>query len=359
MRTPTACSYVGACGGCTVANPFDPGELYAKRQLLNHALQDAGFPDPNIAPLITIPMGSRRRMDFAAARVGGAIHFGLHAPRSHVVVNIRACPLADPRIESLIGPLRALFGQLNGMRRKGRVLVTITETGIDVCLGLDDEATTEDRIRLVDFAQSYDLARVSLVDDPILIRRAPTHRSGSLSIRVPPGAFLQPSEEGEKAILTSIIRFLPRGLPRRARVAELYAGVGSFTGVLAQYAKIQTFEGSKAATAALEHAVRDAGLAGMVTSEVRDLTRRPVMADELSSFAAVILDPPFGGAGAQITQIAASGVGRVIYVSCNPKTLARDARALRRSGYVLIEAVPIDQFPGSEHLEAVVSFDKN
>ncbi len=101
-----------------------------------------------------------------------------------------------------------------------------------------------------------------------------------------------------------------------------------------------------------------AGLAGRIEARHRDLVRQPLNAKDLSGFAAVVLDPPHAGATVQIAQLAAGNVPRVIYVSCNPAALARDAAMLRGAGYALLSATPIDQFPWSARLESVCVFGK-
>jgi 23S rRNA (uracil1939-C5)-methyltransferase len=121
---------------------------------------------------------------------------------------------------------------------------------------------------------------------------------------------------------------------------------------------VAAFEGDAAAAAALLAAVNRHGLAGRVTVERRDLVRRPLADKELAGFAAVVLDPPHAGAEPQITRIAAARVGHVVYVSCNPAALARDAAILHRAGYAVSGAVPIDQFVWSSRLESVVAFSR-
>jgi 23S rRNA (uracil1939-C5)-methyltransferase len=90
----------------------------------------------------------------------------------------------------------------------------------------------------------------------------------------------------------------------------------------------------------------------------RDLHRRPLQPAELARAAVVVLDPPFAGAAAQMRFLAAAGVARVIYVSCNPAALAGDAAFLNRAGYRLLAATPIDQFPFSENVESVEIFSE-
>ena len=118
------------------------------------------------------------------------------------------------------------------------------------------------------------------------------------------------------------------------------------------------WEGDPAAAMALRGAARRVGLEGRITIGIRDLVRQPLQAKELAGAAAVVLDPPFDGAGPQLPAIAASGVRRVVYVSCNPAALGRDAAQLRMAGYALRGVRLIDQFVWSARVEAVVVFER-
>jgi 23S rRNA (uracil1939-C5)-methyltransferase len=216
---------------------------------------------------------------------------------------------------------------------------------------------------LADFARAHGVPRVSWARDkgapePVAgLRPAITALSG-LSVVPPPGAFLQASAEGEAAIVAAVLDGLPAKLPARARVAELYAGCGTLTFALAGKVRVAAWEGDAPSVAALRGGARQAGLEGRIIATHQDLARRPVLAAEFSPFAAVVLDPPFPGAAAQIAEIAASGVRRVVYVSCNPAALARDAGMLRAAGFNVAAATPIDQFLWSARLEAVVVFSR-
>jgi 23S rRNA (uracil1939-C5)-methyltransferase len=120
--------------------------------------------------------------------------------------------------------------------------------------------------------------------------------------------------------------------------------------------RVHAVEGDPAAAGALKAAADATGQTGRITVEKRDLARQPLSAKEISAFAVVVLDPPHGGAATQTEQIAASTIKRVIYVSCNPTALARDAAMLRLAGFKLISAVPVDQFLWSARLESVCVF---
>ncbi len=136
--------------------------------------------------------------------------------------------------------------------------------------------------------------------------------------------------------------------------AELHAGIGTLTFPLAGRARVEAFEGSAEAVGALAAAAARAG--ARIKATRRDLARRPLLPAELKPYAAVVLDPPFGGALEQVPLLARARVPRVVYVSCNPAALARDAAALQHAGYRALSAVPVDQFLWSPHLESVVAF---
>ena len=116
------------------------------------------------------------------------------------------------------------------------------------------------------------------------------------------------------------------------------------------------YEGDATLVAALREAVNTHGLAGRITVAQRDLARQPLTAVDLGNCAAVVLDPPANGAAGQVARLAAARPARIVYVSCNPAALARDAALLRAAGYGVLSAVGIDQFLWSARLESVVVF---
>jgi 23S rRNA (uracil1939-C5)-methyltransferase len=170
----------------------------------------------------------------------------------------------------------------------------------------------------------------------------------------PPGAFLQATEEGERALLRSVSDALG---PVR-KVADLFAGVGTFALPLAERAEVLAVEGDAAMTAALEKGWRGAEGLKRVTAETRDLFRRPLEPDELRGFDGVVIDPPRAGADAQTAVLAVSAVPVIASVSCNPVTFARDARVLVAGGYQLDWVQVVDQFRWSAHVELVARFSR-
>ncbi len=308
-------------------------------------------------PAARTPPRSRRRMDLAIRRHGATLTVGLHAARGPAVVDLLACHVLHPVLFALIEPLRKTLRSLAVLRREGSAVVNLLDSGPDLLLRTDADATTADRTRLTAFAHAHGLPRISVargggVPETACLLRPPIVTFAGIAVSPPPGGFLQASREGEAAIVAAVLA----ALPAKGRIAELYSGCGTLTFAMARQARVAAFEGDAATVAALRSAANAAGLAGRIEVQQRDLARRLLLTKDLAVFSAVVLDPPHAGAAAQIAEIAASDVRRVVYVSCNPATLARDARALRGSGYRVISALPVDQFLWSSRLESVVVF---
>lgn len=362
-RVEPPCRHFGRCGGCVLQHWRDSDYRAWKGGLLSHALRQAGFTPPDPLTFIQGLPGERRRIDFAVRRAAGRIVLGLHEQRSAEVVDLTDCLVLHPTLMALMDPLRALLQPMKAVRREASVVINLLDSGPDMLLRTDAALTLEDRTALTAFANAHGLPRVSQLqgnDTPetIGLLRPPVTALSGIAVRPPPGVFLQPTAEGERAIIEAVLRGMPGKINSKTRVAELYAGCGTLTFALAGVVRVAAFEGDAATVAALKQAVNQGGVAGRIETVQRDLARQPLSAKELGAFAAVVLDPPHGGASAQIAQIAASSVRNVVYVSCNPATLSRDARMLHDAGYKLATVTAIDQFLWSARLESVTVFQR-
>ncbi len=348
------CVHFGICGGCAV----DDRTALDKPRLLQDALARAGYADAPMAPLVVVPVATRRRVDLAVTRKGAELALGLHRARGEEVVDMRECALLRPEFLPLLPPLRELLRSLTGLRRAGSVVINWLENGPDILLRLDAECALPDRRRIVEFAKTHGAPRICVAagrdtPEPVAVLQPPRVTFGGVAVTPPPGGFLQASAEGEAAIMQAVLAGLPK-LTNKARIVELFAGAGTLSFALAAHARVEAYEGDEAACTAAEAAARAAGLAGRLGFTRRDLHRRPLQPADMAKAAAVVLDPPYAGAAAQMRFIVMSNVARVIYVSCNPDALAADAGQLRRAGYKVLAATPIDQFPYSGNLESVV-----
>ncbi len=360
-RVTPPCPQFGTCGGCVLQHWQTAPYLDWKAELLRAALVRAGFAAPAVAPTVPTPPAARRRMDLALERAGPDLRVGLHRLRGSEVVDLAACTVLHPTLAGLLAPLRDALRGVAALRREGAAVANLLDAGPDLLLRTDAEPSLADRQRLTAFARAQGLVRISWArggdePEPIAVLQAPVVTFSGVTVAPPPGAFLQASAEGEAAIVAAVLAGLPARLPPRARIVELYAGCGTLSFALAARGVVEAFEGDAGSVAALRAAAAGAGRTGRIEARRRDLARQPLAAAELANVAAVVLDPPRAGAAAQMAALAAAGPACVIYVSCDPVTLGRDAGVLRAAGYALAAATPIDQFLWSARVESVAVF---
>jgi 23S rRNA (uracil1939-C5)-methyltransferase len=184
---------------------------------------------------------------------------------------------------------------------------------------------------------------------------APEIDLSGVSVKLPPGAFLQASAEAEAAL----VELVREGVEGEKRLADLFAGLGTFTFALAAHAAVDAFEEDEAALHALAEASRKTPGLKPVRTFVRDLFQTPLSMKELKAYDAVVFDPPRAGATAQAKALAHSSVARIVAVSCNPGTLARDLRILVDGGYRIARVAPVDQFLFSPHIEVVAHLKRS
>ena len=357
VRAQPACRHFGTCGGCALQHLTDETYAAAKLAWLHGALAQHGFKDVAIAPLRRLAPGTRRRARLALARDGEAVA-GFHGRMSHAIVDLHECHVLHPALFALVDPLRKLTAEILPRRGAASAALTLGDAGVDALLELPKAPALDGLEALARFAAEQDLARLSwragTVVAPVAQRRPVRAIFAGVAVDLPPDAFLQASAEAD-AVLSGLVLDAV-GKPRR--IADLYAGVGTFSFALASRAPVHAVEGDAEAVKALSQAATRANVADRVTVERRDLTRRPLSADELARFDAVVFDPPRVGALAQSRILAESNVSRVVAVSCNPATFARDARILVDSGYTLALVAPVDSFVWSPHLELVARFER-
>jgi 23S rRNA (uracil1939-C5)-methyltransferase len=356
-RTQPPCAHFGRCGGCSLQHLADDAYAGWKRERLIRALGRAGFPDVIPAPLVRSPPGTRRRARFAVRRLRGkGVVAGFNVRDGHTIVDVQACPVLEPRIFALLAPLRPLMTELLAPAQAGEVTATVLEGGLDVLVDCGVALDRATRERLARFAGEAGVARLSWrrpgasVSEP-LVQHAPVGATfAGRFVAVPPGSFLQATAVGEAALVAAV----RQGIGPAPAVADLFCGSGTFAFPLhAAGARVHAVDADAAAVAALAATAR--GVA-KISSEARDLFRRPLSPAELERFDAVVLDPPRAGALAQVRELARARVPVVVYVSCNPASFARDARTLREGGFTLRHVTPVDQFLWSAHLELAAVF---
>lgn len=350
-RVTPPCRHFKSCGGCQLQHASDDFTAQWKRQVVETALAAHGI-SAEIGPVHTSPPNSRRRATLAARRTKKGALAGFHARGSDTIIEIPECHLLHPDLMAAL-PLAEDLA-MEGTSRKAALAVSVTLSlgGLDVVVRGGRPLDGPLRITLAGLAQKHNLARLAWNDEVVVTRRPPQQGFGPARVTPPPGAFLQATAEGEAALLAETETILGRC----NRIVDLFAGCGTFALPLARTASVHAVEGDAAMTEALDAGWRHAQGLKPVTTETRDLFRRPLLPDELSRFDGAVIDPPRAGAEAQIAEIARARLPCLAYVSCNPVTFARDARHLLSQGYVMGPVHVVDQFRWSAHVELVGGF---
>ena len=348
-RIKPPCGHFPQCGGCTLQHMERGAYLEWKRLQVEQALRAQGI-DTAVGPVIAIEPGTRRRATFAARRTKRGVRFGFNVFRSSEIVDLEQCPVLVPEIVSAVPTLREALAPMLTRRGVANVQVTAGEAGLDVFVtggrAAEDVTAHQDIAAL---AERLDLARLSWNGEVIAERRKPVQTFGTIAVTPPAGGFLQAARPAEAAIVDCIAA----GLCKASNLIDLFSGAGALSLPFAPRMRIHAVEADAKALAALTDAVNHAQGIKPVTSEERDLFKRPLLAGEFEPYDAILFDPPRAGAKAQCEEIAQSFVPVVVAVSCNPATFARDARALTDGGYRLESVTPVDQFLFSPHIELV------
>jgi 23S rRNA (uracil1939-C5)-methyltransferase len=351
-RVAAFCPHFGTCGGCAVQT-LAPADYAAwKRGLVVDALRHAKIA-ATVGDLVDAHGEGRRRATFHARYgVRGEVKLGFMQAHAHNVVDIGSCPLLAPKMEGAIAAARAIATALRATQKPLDIVVTATPTGLDIDLRGHGPLDTDARQRLIRLAERHALGRLSNHGERLIERQPPALRMGRAEVHLPPGAFLQATEAGEAALAAEV----GAALAESRRIADLFAGVGTFALRLAEHSRVHSVDFDEAALAALAKAARATPGLQQVTVERRDLFRQPLDAGLLEAFGAVVFDPPRAGAEAQARALAKSSVARIVAVSCNIQSFARDTAILCDGGYEIERVTPIDQFRHSPHVEIVGIF---
>jgi 23S rRNA (uracil1939-C5)-methyltransferase len=346
------CRHVPDCGGCQMQHVADADYTAFVIDRLAHVL--GPLMPADVAPVALSPPRSRRRASLRAVRRGGKLRLGFNTESSHQIIDIQQCEVLRPELFALVAPLRQLLKATLAEGQGAGITLTLSETGVDVLLANVPAERLDEIERLTDFARAHDLARLSVEGadgvQTIMEARTPALTMGGVRVTLPPAPFLQPTEDGEAALVAAVLE----AVGPAAHVADLFCGLGTFALPLSRQARVLAADAAGPAVAALAMAARAAGR--QLAPLHRDLFRRPLTPAELAPLDALVFDPPRAGAEAQCRQLAAARVPVVVAVSCNPSTFGRDARLLADGGYVIEKLWPVAQFRWSSHVELVARF---
>lgn len=347
------CRHFSTCGGCQLQHADESALARFVTERVVHAAEGQGIIAETVAPAHLSPPQARRRATLHAQRHGKAVLLGFHEARSHQIVDIGECPILRRELSALVAPLRKMLALWSGKFAADIELVLVDQGVVCGIKGIRAGGLAQTEAML-DFARDNALARLTVDDgfgpETVWEPQPATITLGGVPVGFPAGAFLQATDDGEAALVAAAQEWLAGVTP----IADLFSGLGTFALALAGPQKVLAAEAARDAHLACQQAARRSGKP--VFPQHRDLFRNPLLADEIGKFGAILLDPPRAGAREQVEQIAQSTVSRVVYISCNPASWAKDAKRLVEGGFVLQEVRPVGQFRWSTHVELASLF---
>jgi 23S rRNA (uracil1939-C5)-methyltransferase len=351
-RIEPFCPHFGTCGGCAIQHWQMDAYRKWKRRLVIDTLANSGI-DCGVDELIDAHGTGRRRM-VLHARVSpqGVLRVGFAAAGRHEIIAIDHCPILDPSLHGAINAANDIAEALAPVSKPLDIQVTAADNGLDVDVRGSGPLNSQLLTKISKLAETHHLARLTRHGELVLMRAPPVVQIGKAQMTLPPGCFMQPTAAGEETLAAQVMARCKGA----KHIADLFCGIGPFALRLAEKFRVSAFDSDEPAITALNNAVKQTQGLKPLKAQARDLFRRPLMPQELRDYDGVVFDPPRQGAQAQSQQLAASKIGLVVAVSCNPATFARDARILIDGGYKIENVTPVDQFRYTPHVEVVAKF---
>ncbi len=369
-RVEPRCAHFGICGGCSLQHLDPAAQIETKQQTLLDAFTRLGgvAPDEILPPLVNeTPWGYRRKARLGVKRVPkkGRVLVGFRERGSNYIAELERCEVLHPRVGHSLMALSALIGTLSIPDRIAQIEMAMDDEQCVLILRNLDPLTEEDREKLRRFGREHGFIFYLQPGGPETV--APLDRPADLHYRLPefgltfhfePGDFTQVNSEINRKMVSRAMALLQPA--RSERVLDLFCGVGNFTLPLATLAgEVTGVEGEAGLVARARANAERNGLDNVrfhVANLYEPLEGEPWLKGR---FHKALLDPPRSGALEVLEWLPRLRVERIVYVSCYPGTLARDAGELvRRHGYRLVSAGVMDMFPHTAHVESIALFEK-
>lgn len=371
-RAIPKCSYFGICGGCSMQHLEADAQVAAKQRVLEDNLRHIG----KVKPQVILPAiygqawGYRHRARLSVRYVHkkSRLLIGFHEKRSSFVADMDSCETLPPRISALIVPLRELVEQLSIRERLPQIEIALGELVDGLVLRILDPLTETDEVLLKSFADQHGIQFFLQPKGPDTV--VPFHPldGPGLSYSLPEFGVTMPFHPTE---FTQVNPAINRMLVRRAmalldpqpgeRIADLFCGLGNFTLPIARRgARVVGIEGSEALVRRARSNAEKNGLAHLAEFQVANLFEtNEESLSKLGHFDKMLIDPPRDGAVEVVKSLGENAPRRIVYVSCSPATLARDAEVLVHvKGYELKAAGVVNMFPHTAHVESIALFEK-
>ncbi|MDQ5916788.1 MAG: rRNA (uracil1939-C5)-methyltransferase [Pseudomonadota bacterium] len=370
-RVTPACPNFGTCGGCSMQHADHAAQVAAKQRVLEDSLWHIGrvTPEQLYSPIYGEPWGYRHRARIGARLVAkkGGVLIGFHERKSSFIADMKECLNLPAHVSALLLPLRTLVGALSIAQRLPQIEISVGEDCTVLVFRILDPLNTNDERLLRDFGDKYSVQIFLQSKGPETVALFHPADAVPLTYALPEFDLVLAFSPTE---FTQVNHAINRILVRRAmallapmageRIADMFCGLGNFTLPIARMgADVIGIEGSDALVRrAAENAAMN-GLSARTSFDVANLfeaTEESVAA--LGHFDKMLIDPPREGAMELVKSLGTAGPRRIVYVSCNPATLARDAAILAdQQGYRFRGAGVVNMFPNTSHVESIALFE--
>ena len=371
-RIEPRCPYFGICGGCTMQHMDPAAQMAAKQRVLEDGLWHIGRvrPEQMLPPTQGAPWGYRHRARLAVRKLpdNGGMLIGFHEWRSSYIADMKTCEILPPHVSVLLMPMRELFAALTIAERIPQVEVAVGEQCTALLLRILEPLKPKDEQLLREFADRHTIVFYLQAKGPDSVYRFYPIPGPRLSYTLPefdlefdfrPTDFTQVNHAVNQILVRRALRLLD---PQPGeRIADMFSGLGNFTLPIARSgATVLGIEGSEALVQRGRESAAANGLAASVEFAVANLFEcTEASLGALGRFDKMLIDPPREGAMALVNALHADLPSRIVYVSCNPATLARDAAVLvSAKGYRFVAAAAVNMFPHTSHVESIAIFER-
>ena len=374
------CPYQQKCGGCSLRHLSIKEYQAYKAYKFTALVKQLQRSKDSTTDFIFIDDGMRRRCELDFKLIKGKLFLGFNATQSHELVDIHTCPSLTLLINQNLPHIRNFLAELCQIKIStkkknkliteniigGSIHITNADNGLDVLIKTNTPFNLEHRILTCDFVNSQpDIVRISMqmqnkIPEIIVEKVAPIINMNNAAVNIPPGAFLQASFDGQKALADTVKEYIGNV---NGNIADLFCGIGTFSYYLSDNIKnkITAVDSAFELISEFQKNINRLVLPNIKIVQ-RNLFKYPLDTQELSNFDIIIFDPPRAGAKAQITKIcelnSADKPQKIIAISCNPHTFVNDAVMLAENGYNLNAITMIDQFVYNKHFELVALFER-
>jgi len=377
MRVDPKCQYFGHCGGCAMQHLEPSAQVAMKQRVLEDNLKHIGkvTPERMMRPIFGPTWGYRyrARLSVRFVRKKDAVLVGFHERKSSFVADMKTCEILPPHVSAMLVPLRGLVASLSIMEQLPQIELAVGEGVTAMVLRILAPLSPEDEVKLKAFADQYQVQWWLQTKGPDTVQcYYPTDKPlyyalPEFGIRMPfkPTDFTQVNHQINRVLVSKALKLLD--VQPDERVADLFCGLGNFTLPLATQAReVVGIEGSTALTDRALSNARENGVSEKTSFHCRNLFEAKTEDFvALGKFDRMLIDPP--REGAMEVCLALAGLGdthpelkpkRIVYVSCNPSTLARDAAVLvSQAGYIMKQAGVVNMFPHTAHVESIGVFE--